>query len=107
MFLNKNKDYAVDGVAASKHGDYDGRKGNDLALKGESPKIKYDSDWPQNHFLEISNRLGAQQPVIDWPSMPRAARRALEDANFGKANVPFINKNFKSNIREAWRSLDS
>ncbi|KAF7128511.1 hypothetical protein CNMCM5793_003299 [Aspergillus hiratsukae] len=45
--------------------------------------------------------VGGTQPLIAWESLPTVAQTALEDTDFGDANVPFKNANFDSNLAKA------
>ena len=39
--------------------------------------------------------------MIAWESLTDAARTALQDTDFGAANVPFKDANFESNLEKA------
>lgn len=56
---------------------------------------------PTNHELQFTGTVGNQLPVSDWDALPAAARDALQTADFGKANVPFKDGTFESNIAKA------
>jgi hypothetical protein len=87
------------GVAASAHGGYD--TSTSPSLTGSGPCIGYRSVWPVNHQLIFTSDQGGQQPMIAWESLPAAARTALENTDFGDANVPFKDSNFNSNLDKA------
>ncbi|KAL1646386.1 hypothetical protein SLS58_003346 [Diplodia intermedia] len=89
----------LQGVAASAHGDFETNTSPNLS--GTSPLIRYYSDWPVNHQLGFTSTIGGQQPLIAYESLTDAARTALENTDFGDANVPFKDANFENNLAEA------
>ena len=52
--------------------------------------------------LGFTSTPGGQQPLIAWESLPTAARNALQNTDFGSANVPFKDGNFESNLAKAY-----
>ncbi|KAI3326113.1 NPP1-domain-containing protein [Xylariaceae sp. AK1471] len=88
------------GLSTSAHGDFDTITSN-FPLDGTRPKIQYYSTWPIDHQLGITDAIGGEQPLIAWESLTAAARTALENTDFGDANVPFKDANFQSNLAEA------
>ncbi|EFX01241.1 necrosis and ethylene inducing peptide 2 precursor [Grosmannia clavigera kw1407] len=70
-------------------------------LQGSKPLIKYESAWPLDHSCGLTNVVGGSQPLIAWESLPNVARVALTNTDFGKANVPFKDANFNSNLAKA------
>ncbi|CAJ2506009.1 Uu.00g001390.m01.CDS01 [Anthostomella pinea] len=87
------------GVAASAHGDFSTE--TDPAISGSGPLIRYQSEWPLDHSLGFTSTVGGQQPLIAWESLTDAARTALENTDFGSANVPFKDANFANNLEKA------
>ena len=87
-------------ISTSAHGGFDTFTSN-LELSGTRPKIRYFSVWPVNHQLGVTSTQGGEQPLIAWESMTQAARDALQNTDFGSANVPFKEGNFLSNLGEA------
>lgn len=87
------------GVAASAHGDFSTTTSPNLS--GTSPLIRYYSVWPVDHQLGFTSTVGGQQPLIAYESLTDAARTALEDTDFGDANVPFKDANFENNLAKA------
>ncbi|KJX99393.1 putative necrosis and ethylene inducing peptide 2 precursor like protein [Zymoseptoria brevis] len=84
------------GVAASAHGEYDAQKPPLLPTSGGThPLIRYFSVFPLNHQLGFTSVKGHERPLIAWEELTDAARKALEDTDFGSATVPF-----KANFQE-------
>lgn len=99
-----NQNTKVLSIAYSGHGKFTNVAPSGTNMKdGTHPLIAYDSTWPINHELMMSDRVvGGTQPLIGWDDLTPAARNALNTTNFGKANVPFNNANFNNNLRKAW-----
>jgi hypothetical protein len=70
-------------------------------MEGNSPKVEYFTTFPTNHELQFTDTVGKTYPISDWDAMPQAARTALQDTNFGSANVPMKDGSFESKVREA------
>ncbi|KAJ2991225.1 hypothetical protein NUW58_g2591 [Xylaria curta] len=87
-------------LSTSAHGDFDTITSN-FPLDGTRPKIQYYSTWPVNHQLGTTSTKGGEQPLISWENLTAAARTALENTDFGSANVPFKNANFQANLAKA------
>ena len=87
------------GAAASAHGGFSTT--TSPPLDGTSPLIQYYSIWPVDHQTGFTDTVGGQQPLIAWESLTDAARTALQDTDFGSANVPFKDGNFESNLEKA------
>ncbi|KAM0323019.1 hypothetical protein ACHAQA_009118 [Verticillium albo-atrum] len=94
-------DATVVSVAASAHGDFDTKVAADVSFTGVRPRLGYSSTWPVNHQIIFTSDQGGEQPLIAWESLTAAARTALENTNFGSANVPFKDANFASNLQKA------
>ncbi|KAK1497436.1 necrosis- and ethylene-inducing protein [Colletotrichum cuscutae] len=88
------------GGAASSHGGYSKANGAP-PMDGNSAKVEYFTTFPTNHELQFTQTKGKTYPISDWDALPAAAKTALQDANFGKANVPFKDGSFESKVREA------
>ncbi|CAI6282131.1 MULTISPECIES: NPP1 family protein [Bacillus] len=99
-----NQNPKVLSIAYSGHGKFTNVAPSGTNMKdGTHPLIAYDSTWPLNHELMMSDRVvGGTQPLIGWDDLTPAARNALNIANFGKANVPFNDSNFTNNLKKAW-----
>lgn len=82
-----NDTTTVLGGAASGHGDYKITKG--AVPGGDSPTVEYFATFPTNHELQFTESEGTAYPVSDWDAMPEAAKKALQDTDFGQANPPF------------------
>ncbi|OGM45137.1 NPP1 domain protein [Aspergillus bombycis] len=87
------------GGAASGHGKY--KKTKSPQKEGTRPKVEYFTNFPTNHELQFTNTLGRDLPLIAWESLPGAARKGLEDANFKDATVPFKDSTFQGNLAKA------
>lgn len=70
----------------------------DFTLSGTSPLIKYESIWPVNHQMFLTETVGGQQPLVAWESMSSTVQLALNTADFGAATVPFKDSVFESNL---------
>ncbi|KAF2218213.1 necrosis inducing protein-domain-containing protein [Elsinoe ampelina] len=88
------------GVSASAHGGYD--KNTSPNLSGTSPLIRYYSSWPINHQLGYTSTKGGQQPLVAWESLKKPVWLALNNTDFGSANVPFKDENFAMNLALAY-----
>ncbi|KAK8049358.1 25 kDa protein elicitor [Apiospora phragmitis] len=97
---NTSSDPQVLGLSTSGHGDWTTIT-DDLPLDGTRPKIRYFSVWPVNHQLGTTDAKGGEQPLIAWESLTDAARDALQNTDFGDANVPFKDPNFMDNLQSA------
>ena len=84
------------GAAASAHGKFGTT--TSPPLDGTGPLIKYESIWPLDHSLGFTDTVGGQQPLITWETLTDAARTALQNTDFGDANVPFKDGNFEYNL---------
>lgn len=87
-------------LSTSAHGDFDTITSN-FPLDGTRAKIQYYSTWPLDHQLGTTTATGGSQPLIAWENLTDAARTALENTDFGSANVPFKDANFASNLAKA------
>jgi hypothetical protein len=54
-----------------------------------------------NHELQFTNTLGRDLPLIAWDSMPEAARKGLEYADFKSAILPSKDGTFQSHLAAA------
>lgn len=84
-------------VCPSAHGGWDCST-DGYSLDGTSPLIQYKSTWPLDHQNGLTSEVGGEQPLIAWESLPSAASEALENTDFGKANVPFKDANWERNL---------
>ncbi|OJD31600.1 npp1 domain protein [Diplodia corticola] len=91
------------GVAASGHGGYETRTDAPVDEDGTRtrPLIRYYNVFPVNHQTGFTSEVGGEQPMVAWESLPDAARRALQEADFGSGNVPFKDGNFEENLAKA------
>ncbi|KAL1642084.1 hypothetical protein SLS58_005672 [Diplodia intermedia] len=93
------------GVAASGHGGYETSTDPPLRAGTTRPLLRYYNVFPVNHRVGFAAADdvggGGEQPMVAWESLPDAARRALRDADFGSANVPFKDGNFEENLAKA------
>ncbi|KAJ8123795.1 hypothetical protein ONZ43_g334 [Nemania bipapillata] len=87
-------------LSTSAHGDFDTITSN-FPLDGTRSKIQYYSTWPLDHQLGTTTATGGSQPLIAWENLTDAARTALENTDFGSANVPFKDANFNNNLAKA------
>ncbi|KAH6676105.1 necrosis inducing protein-domain-containing protein [Plectosphaerella plurivora] len=94
-------DASILGVAGSAHGGYEAHTTSDVSFDGTRPKLGYRHFWPVNHQIVFTGDQGGQQPLIAYESLTDAARRALDETNFGSANVPFNSYNFARNLERA------
>ncbi|KAG4414082.1 hypothetical protein IFR04_012783 [Cadophora malorum] len=96
----ENATPALIGAAASGHGGY--KTSTDPSRKGDRVKVEYYTEFPRNHELQFSSTEGWGFWKIHWDNLPGPARQALQDTDFGSANVPFKDGNFESNLDKAW-----
>ncbi|TVY93118.1 hypothetical protein LAWI1_G001912 [Lachnellula willkommii] len=87
-------------VCPSAHGGWDCST-DGYSLSGTAALIKYQSVWPVDHSCGLTTTVGGTQPLIAWESLPAVAQTALNDTDFGSANVPFIDVHFDTNLAAA------
>ncbi|EDU43641.1 necrosis-and ethylene-inducing protein 1 precursor [Pyrenophora tritici-repentis] len=90
----------VRGVAISAHGGYS--KHPQPALQNGHPTIGYYSYYPLNHQLISTEEVGTWQPLIAWGNLTPAARKALQDTDFGAAEPPFKDGRFENHLAQAF-----
>ncbi|KAL3425190.1 hypothetical protein PVAG01_04471 [Phlyctema vagabunda] len=88
------------GAAASGHGSY--VKTATPQLEGTRPKVEYFTTFPTNHELQFTDTLGNDLPMILFESLPQVSQDALQNTDFGSANVPFKDANFDGNLEKAF-----
>ncbi|KAL4907868.1 hypothetical protein BDW74DRAFT_113138 [Aspergillus multicolor] len=104
IWLSDSASTSADNILAvcpSAHGDWDCSTDGYTLSDSTHPLIRYYSDWPVNHQMGLTSTVGGTQPLIAWESLPSAASTALEDTDFGSANVPFKDANFDNNLSAA------
>lgn len=70
---------------------------------GYTAKIKYESVFfLVDHCLYATSTAGETQDLIMWDQLTAAAQTALEDTDFGSANVPFKEANFATKVAKAY-----
>ncbi|KAJ8576552.1 hypothetical protein ON010_g2659 [Phytophthora cinnamomi] len=68
-------------------------------IDGYSAKVDYSSSWLViNHALDSTSDTGETQDLIMWDQLTDAARTALENTDFGDANVPMKDANFETKL---------
>lgn len=89
------------GAAASGHGGY--KKTLWPQVRGDRVQVEYFTNFPYNHELQFKSSPGRDLALVAWDSLPEAARRGLDSANFGAAIVPFKNAygTFQNNLAKA------
>ncbi|KAL4888869.1 necrosis inducing protein [Aspergillus ambiguus] len=103
VWLSDSSSTTADNILAvcpSAHGSWDCST-DGYSLQNAQPLIKYYSVWPVNHQCGLTSTQGGSQPLVAWESLPEAAQTALEDTDFGDANVPFKDANFMTNLEAA------
>lgn len=87
------------GGGASGHGEF--KKTTGALPGGNTPQVEYFASFPTNHELQFTNTVGNTYPISDWDALPAAAKSALQNTDFGSANVPFKDGNFMANLQKA------
>lgn len=87
------------GVAPSSHGGF--KPSTTVKREGDRVKIEYFTAFFHDHALQQSDTRGRTHSLLQWESMTPAARTALQNTNFGSADVPFRNGNFENNLSKA------
>lgn len=103
VWLSDSSTISADNILAvcpSAHGSWDCST-DGFSLSGTSPLIKYFSVWPVNHQLGLTSTEGGMQPLVAWESLPDAARKAIEETDFGSATPPFKDSVFEGNLANA------
>ena len=104
LFFNQRA--KIIGAAASKHGDY--RTGDVSEFESPRPTVSLFRAGPLFATSELEFPTDGvtpsekQPPLIQWESMTPAARKALNNADWGKANCAFNNNNFAEKLQEAY-----
>ncbi|KAF6803917.1 necrosis inducing protein [Colletotrichum musicola] len=88
------------GVSVSGHGKYETKKSG-ISFTGTHPRVGYQSIVVINHQMVFTSEQGGMQPLVAWESLTPAARTALENTDFGSANVPMKEGNFLNNLGKA------
>lgn len=104
VYLTDSTSSTADNIAAvcpSAHGDWTCSTDGYTLTDSTHPLIRYFSTWPVNHQLGLTGTVGGTQPLVAWESLPSVASAALEDTDFGSANVPFKDATFGSNLGSA------
>ncbi|EFQ36455.1 necrosis inducing protein [Colletotrichum graminicola] len=101
IFINDPSDAnpTILGGGASGHGQY--KESDFLPRQGDSVKVEYFAEFPTNHELQFTSTVGRTYPVLDWDVMTPAMQNALNNADFGSADVPFKDANFISSLGNA------
>ncbi|KAE8958129.1 hypothetical protein PR002_g30968 [Phytophthora rubi] len=90
-------------VTPSAHSGYSAQVPPDAdKVDGNSVKVNYESTWPIDHALGSTTKGGDYQDLIMWGQMTDAARQALDNTNFGSANVQMSDWNFLPKLGKAW-----
>lgn len=92
-------DPTILGGAASGHGDY--KKSTSPQREGDGVKVEYFTQLLLNHELQFTDTTGKTYPVLDWDAMSMNMQTALNNTDFGSANVPFKDENFTENLDKA------
>lgn len=88
------------GAAASGHGDF--KRTTTPQRSGNSVQVEYFTTFPTNHELQFTDTVGRSYAIWDWDSMDATVQNALNQGDFGSANVPFKEANFLNNMNEAF-----
>ncbi|KAG6614213.1 necrosis inducing-like protein NPP1 type [Phytophthora cinnamomi] len=104
VWLNSLDDPSIVALSASYHSTYLYYYPPDSDyLDGNSAKIEYSTSWViLDHSLSATSTAGETQDLIMWDQLTDAARTALEDTDFGSANVPFKEANFATKVAKAY-----
>jgi hypothetical protein len=98
-----NANPKVFGAAASGHGGY--KKTTAPQMRdGNHLQVEYFAIFPKNHELQFKTSPGRDLAMVDWNTLPAAAKSALNTHDFGKATVPFrdLDDTFMKNLEKAW-----
>ena len=88
------------GISYSEHGSYSRKRGNS-PLDGSHPTVLYDSDGTSHRMFPEKRIKGSMQPLINYAQIPDQAHIALRDRDWRKANVPFIDRNYVTQLEKA------
>ncbi|XWW94508.1 hypothetical protein V2A60_002451 [Cordyceps javanica] len=102
-FDGERADAAYLGVAISAHGGYKKYKAGDKAVswEGDRPLIAYENEIVTHHHLGVTGKKGGDQPILGYEKIPDVAWKALDEYNFGDADLPFGTKNFDKLIGDS------
>ncbi|RLN48691.1 hypothetical protein BBJ29_009531 [Phytophthora kernoviae] len=72
-------------------------------IDGTAPKFGVSTaPYVSDGYLYSTSEDGDSQDPIMWEQLTDAARAALETTDFGRADVPFVDKNFSEELEDAW-----
>ncbi|KAF4315216.1 hypothetical protein G195_010731 [Phytophthora kernoviae 00238/432] len=72
-------------------------------INGTAPKFGVSTaPYVSDGYLYSTSEDGDSQDLIMWEQLTDAARAALETADFGRADVPFIDDKFSEELEDAW-----
>ncbi|KAK2069864.1 hypothetical protein P8C59_004409 [Phyllachora maydis] len=92
---------AILAVCPSAHGGWACAAAPAFTLSGTAALVKYKSVWPRDHACGLTGTVGARQPLVAWESLTGAQRAALQETDFGSANVPFKDGSWEGNLAGA------
>ncbi|MCL0330678.1 NPP1 family protein [Apilactobacillus xinyiensis] len=103
-----NKNPKVLKISYSAHGGYKSYGYSDKTFRGNNPLVAYGNTTSlgimDHSLMPAYNQVGGQQPLIDWNDLTPAARNALTNTDFGKANVPFKDGSFENNLNKSLKT---
>uniref|UniRef100_H3G6C6 Necrosis inducing-like protein NPP1 type n=1 Tax=Phytophthora ramorum TaxID=164328 RepID=H3G6C6_PHYRM len=104
VWLDSLDDQNIVALSASAHSGYNVYyPPSSSYFDGDSAKIEYSSSYVViDHSLSATSTAGETQDLIMWDQLTDAARTALEDTDFGSANVPFKEANFETKLGNAY-----
>ncbi|CAJ2502671.1 Uu.00g100650.m01.CDS01 [Anthostomella pinea] len=76
---------------------------SDFLVDGTRPRIRYYNTFPLNHQLgtaDEDDKVGKEQPLIEWGNLTDASRTTLQDTDFGDATVPFKDSTFEGHLAQ-------
>ncbi|KAI8818801.1 necrosis and ethylene-inducing protein and ethylene inducing peptide [Fimicolochytrium jonesii] len=101
VWLNANSENArIIGGATSGHGKF--KKTATPKARGSNVKVEYYTNLGLDHELQFTDTTGRSYWLYDWDAMPEIVKSALNQANFGKANCPFNDNNFRNTLAKAF-----
>ncbi|KAK1456408.1 necrosis- and ethylene-inducing protein and ethylene inducing peptide [Colletotrichum melonis] len=90
----------ITGGACSGHGKF--KLTSNPQRSSNNVKVEYYTQGGLDHELQFTNTVGRTYWIWDWDAMEPIVRSALNKGDFKKANCPFNDNHFETNMRAAY-----
>ncbi|KXH54096.1 necrosis- and ethylene-inducing protein and ethylene inducing peptide [Colletotrichum salicis] len=90
----------ITGGACSGHGKF--KLTSSPQINSNNVKVEYYTQGGLDHELQFTNTVGRTYWIWDWDAMEPIVKGALNKGDFKKANCPFNDNHFETNMRAAY-----